>query len=88
MDEFIVNQHIMEICKQRNLSIYRLAKMSDMPYSSLNNMIKHRHVPTIYNLIKICNVSVPYRGYSFFNLPPKTRMATGLKTRFAGQNYF
>ena len=33
-------------------------------------------------------VSVPYRGYSFFNLPPKTRMATGLKTRFAGQNYF
>lgn len=55
MDEFIVNQHIMEICKQRNLSIYRLAKMSDMPYSSLNNMIKHRHVPTIYNLIKICN---------------------------------
>ena len=53
MDEFIVNQHIMEICKQRNLSIYRLAKMSDMPYSSLNNMIKHRHVPTIYNLIKI-----------------------------------
>lgn len=55
MDEFIVNQHIMEICKQRNLSIYRLAKMSDMPYSSLNNMIKHRHVPTIYNLMKICN---------------------------------
>lgn len=55
MDEFIVNQHIMEICKQRNLSIYRLSKMSDMPYSSLNNMIKHRHVPTIYNLIKICN---------------------------------
>ena len=45
MDEFIVNQHIMEICKQRNLSIY----------SSLNNMIKHRHVPTIYNLMKICN---------------------------------
>lgn len=40
MDEFIVNQHIMEICKQRNLSIYRLAKMSDMPYSSLNNMIE------------------------------------------------
>lgn len=55
MDEFIVNQHIVEICKQRNLSIYKLAKMSDMPYSSLNNMIKHRHVPTIYNLMKICN---------------------------------
>ena len=57
-------------------------------------------------------VSVPYRGYSFFNefqpdkikiavkfpsltgvirfliLPSKARMATGLKIRFAGQNYF
>ena len=57
-------------------------------------------------------VSVPYRGYSFFNefqpdkikiavkfpsltgvirfliLPSKARMATGLKMRFAGQNYF
>ena len=66
------------------------------------------------NDIKIIGkkVSVPYRGYSFFNggrknkkyksllfpsltgvirfliLPSKARMATGLKIRFAGQNYF
>ncbi len=55
MDEFNVIQHIVEICKQRNLSIYKLAKMSDMPYSSLNNSIKHNHIPSIRILMKICN---------------------------------
>lgn len=55
MDEFSVITHIMEICKRRNLTVYRLAKMSDIPYSSLNNIIRHEHIPTIRILMKICD---------------------------------
>lgn len=54
MEDTYVIEHIKEICKERNWSVYRLAKQSDIPYSSLNAMLKHNHIPTINNLIKIC----------------------------------
>lgn len=66
MEDIFVIEHIQEICRERNWSIYKLAKESNIPYSSLNAMLKHRHIPTIYNLIKICNgfnISI----YDFFN---------------------
>lgn len=36
-------------------SLYKLAKVSDLPYSSLSNLINRRTCPTIATLEKICN---------------------------------
>ena len=91
-------------------------KISTDKFPSLTGVIRFliSHQTICENLNSIDLVSVPYRGYSFFNLigksengksivlkfpsltgvirflilPSKTRMATGLKMRFAGQNYF
>lgn len=35
-------------------SVYQLAKASDLPYSSLNNLFNRRTCPTIVTLEKIC----------------------------------
>lgn len=53
-DTYVLN-HIKELCKQRKWTYYKLAQKADIPYSSLNAMIKHQHIPSIYNLIKICS---------------------------------
>ena len=54
MEDIYVTEHIKELCKQRGWSYYRLAQESGIPHSSLNYMLKHQHVPTVNNLIKIC----------------------------------
>ena len=36
-------------------SLYKLAKASGLPYSSLNNLFNRRTCPTIATLEKICN---------------------------------
>lgn len=41
--------------KLRNWSIYKLAKESDIPYSSLNSMFLKNTQPTIPTLEKICS---------------------------------
>lgn len=56
-----VIDRIKAMLKQRNWTIYRLAKESDIPYSSLNNLFVRNTMPTISTLIKICeglNVSM------------------------------
>ena len=50
-----VIQHIQDLCKERNWSYYRLAKESDIPYSTLNNMISRTNIPTIPTLQKLCD---------------------------------
>ena len=44
-----VIQHIQDLCRERDWSYYRLAKESDIPYSTLNNMINRTNIPTIWN---------------------------------------
>lgn len=46
---------IQELCQQRGWSLYKLAKESDIPYSSLNNIFLRNTQPTIPTLEKICN---------------------------------
>lgn len=36
-------------------SIYKLAKESDIPYSSLNNIFVRNTMPTVSTLMKLCN---------------------------------
>lgn len=55
MEDTYVVEYIKDLCKQREWSNYKLAKESGIPFSSLNTMLKHGHIPTTNNLIKICN---------------------------------
>ena len=50
-----VIQHIQDLCRERDRSYYRLAKESDIPYSTLNNMINRTNIPTIPTLQKLCD---------------------------------
>ncbi len=54
MDYNEVNKRILELCKQRNWSQYKLSQESNISNSSINAMFKYNHVPTFYNLKKIC----------------------------------
>lgn len=55
MEDTWVVEHIKDLCKQRGWSYYKLAQKANIPFSSLNTMLKHGHIPTTNNLIKICN---------------------------------
>lgn len=55
MDYNNVNKRILELCKQKNWTEYKLSQAANIPNSSINAMFKHNHVPTIHNLSKICD---------------------------------
>jgi len=46
---------IRELMDERGWTIYRLAKESDIPYSSLNSMFLKNNQPTLSTLEKICD---------------------------------
>lgn len=46
---------IKKLYTQKGWSVYRLAKESDIPYSSLNNMMLRNTQPSVPTLRKICN---------------------------------
>ena len=63
---------IVELLNNRNWTLYKLAKESGIPYSSLNSMFQKNNQPTIDTLEKICRAfhismseffsdSTPYR---------------------------
>lgn len=54
MEDIYVIEHIKELCQQRGWTYYKLAKESNIPYSSLNTMMNKQHIPSMNNLIKIC----------------------------------
>ncbi len=45
---------IQNLMNERNWTIYKLAKESDIPYSSLNSLFLKNNQPTISTLEKIC----------------------------------
>lgn len=55
MDEFNVIARIKQLCDARSWSYYRLAKASDIPYSTLNTMLRKSYIPTVPSLQKICD---------------------------------
>ena len=48
-------EHIKKLCEQRNWTYYRLAKESGIPHSSLNTLLNKQNMPSMNNLMKICN---------------------------------
>ena len=45
---------IQKLMNERNWSLYKLAKESDIPYSSLNSLFLKNNQPTLSTLEKIC----------------------------------
>lgn len=55
MIEDEILQRINYFLEYKRWSIYKLAKQSDIPYSSLNNSFLRKTCPTLPTLEKICN---------------------------------
>lgn len=55
MIEDRVLDRIQQLLTFNQWSLYKLAKESDLSYSSLNNLVNRRTCPTIATLEKICN---------------------------------
>ena len=54
MADFNVIDRINTLCQTRGWSYYRLAKESDIPYSSLNTLLNKNYLPSIPTLTKLC----------------------------------
>ena len=52
---FDINQRIRELCQKNHITIYRLSKISGVPYSALNSMFKRNTSPCFHTLFKICS---------------------------------
>lgn len=55
MNENITLMKLEMLMNERKWSIYKLAKESDIPYSSLNNLFQRNTEPTLPTLRKICS---------------------------------
>lgn len=61
MIEDKIVERIQELCTHKHISLYRLAKNAELPYSSLNNILHRRTCPTVNTLERLCkglNVSL------------------------------
>lgn len=54
-EDNLVMKKIEQLYTQKGWSLYRLAKESNIPYSSLNNMMQRNTQPTVYTLEKLCD---------------------------------
>ena len=48
-------KRIIELRDERNWTNYKLAKMANIPQSTLTNLIKHNNLPTVTTLISMCD---------------------------------
>ena len=55
MLEFDVIGRIKELCASRSWTYYRLAKESDIPYSTLSTMLHKTNIPSVPSLMKLCD---------------------------------
>jgi transcriptional regulator with XRE-family HTH domain len=54
-NDFNVNARIKQLCAERNITYYELAKRSDIPYSTLSTMLHKSNQPSLITLRKICD---------------------------------
>lgn len=55
MTDFNVADRVLELCKARSWSLYRLAHEADMPYSSLSTVLYKTASPSLVSIEKICD---------------------------------
>ncbi|MBQ8317023.1 MAG: helix-turn-helix transcriptional regulator [Lachnospiraceae bacterium] len=53
-EQFDVINRIKQLCKDKDLSFYRISKDSGIPQTTLTNMLNRGTTPSIYTLEKIC----------------------------------
>ncbi len=53
--KFEVNARIKQLCEERNITLYELAKRSDIPYSTLSTMLHKSNQPSLITLRKLCD---------------------------------
>ncbi len=54
MREESVLKRVTQLCEERNWTLYRLAKESEISYSTLSNTFHRNNVPSVSTLIRIC----------------------------------
>lgn len=54
-EEINIMEKIRQLCTKKGWSVYKLAKESGIPYSSLNNMFNRNTQPTVTTLYKLCS---------------------------------
>ena len=54
-EEIDVLERIKQMCRERNLSCYELAKRSGIPYSTLNTLLLKGTQPSLPTLSKLCS---------------------------------
>lgn len=54
MAEFDPLERIRSLCRERQWSIYQLAKASGIAYSTLNTLLNSKNMPSLPTLQKIC----------------------------------
>lgn len=54
IEDDVINR-IQELLDFNHWTLYKLAKKSDLPYSSLNNLFHRKNCPTIATLERICS---------------------------------
>ena len=54
-NDFDVNSRIKQLCEERSITYYELAKRSDIPYSTLSTMLHKSNQPSLITLRKICD---------------------------------
>ena len=52
---FDVNSRIKELCSKQQITFYQLSKNSNLPQSTLTNILNRGTVPSVFTLEKICN---------------------------------
>ena len=62
-------KRITSLMNHKNWTLYKLAKESDIPYSSLNSMFQKNNQPTISTLEKICKAFNITLSEFFSNTP-------------------
>lgn len=72
MTEKDVLERIEYFLQLKHWTLYRLAKESGLPYSSLNNLFHRNTCPTIPTLSKICNGLQITLGDFFNDVTPTT----------------
>ncbi len=71
MIEDKVFERIQQLCQKQHLSLYRLAQKSELPYSSISNIIHRRTCPTVSTIEKLCkgfNIT-PSEFFDFVHYP-------------------
>ena len=91
MQEFPVIARIKELCSARGWTYYRLAKESEITYSTLSTMLNKENMPSILFGISLCQFLADDNGWSALSDEQKTHIVQWSqldeKSKIAAERY-